>query len=104
MGRSFKLVSRYTGSLIFLLWVVTSVLELTLSYLTSYYTGIQVTNLQPYSVNRVWYATALNQIILVALIGLALFYIRRYGILLGLSIAMFGLCIYQGYQLLEALA
>ena len=43
---------------------------------------------------------ALNQTILSALIGLALFYIARYGVLLGLTIAMYALCIYQGYKLL----
>ena len=103
LGRSFDLLSRYTGSLIFLLWVIASVLELTLSYFTLYYTGVQVTNLLSYSVDGGWYAMALNQIILVALIGLGLFYMRRYGVLLGLTIAMYALCLYQGYRLLEAI-
>ncbi len=100
IGKELWLGSRYIGSVIFLLWVVGNVLQLTLSYFTSYYTGVQAINLWSYTVDRAWYAMALNQTILSALIGLALFYIARYGVLLGLTIAMYALCIYQGYKLL----
>jgi hypothetical protein len=75
-------------------------LELTLSYFAWYYTGVQVTNLSTHPVDGGWYAMALNQIILSALVGLGLFYIARYGVLLGLTIAMYALSIYQGYILL----
>ena len=97
------MVSRYIGSLIFLFWVVANVLELTLSYFTWCYAGVQAANPISYTVDRGWYAMALNQLILSALIGLGLFYIARYGVLLGLTIAMYALCIYQGYKLLGAI-
>ncbi len=94
------MVSRYIGSVIFLLWVVGNVLQLTVSYFTWYYAGVEATNLWSYTVDRSWYAMAFSQIILSALIGLALFYMVRYGVLLGLTIAMYVLCVYQGYKLL----
>ena len=103
MGRSFEVVSRYIGSVIFLLWVVANVLELTISYFTSYYSGIQAAGLRSYNIDGAWYAMALNQIILSTLIGTFLFYVARYGVLLGLTIAMYGLCIYQGCRLLGAI-
>lgn len=94
------MVSRYTGSLIFLFWVVANVLELTLSYFTWYYTGVQMTNLWLNPVDRGWYAMALNQIILSALVGLGLFYTAKYGVLFGLTVVMYALCAYEGYRLL----
>jgi hypothetical protein len=94
-------VSRYMGSLFFLFWVVANILELTLSYFMWYYTGVQMTGAWSYSVESAWYAMALNQMIISCLVGLGLFYVARYGVLLGLTIAMYALCVYQGYQLLE---
>ena len=96
-------MSRYTGSLFFLFWVVANVLELTLSYFTWYYTGVQAVGAWSYSVESAWYAMALNQMIISSLVGLALFYIARYGVLLGLTIAMYALCVYQGFKLMELL-
>ena len=97
------MVSRYTGSLFFLFWVVANVLELTLSYFTWYYTGVLAVGAWSYSVESAWYAMALNQMIISSLVGLALFYIARYGVLLGLTIAMYALCVYQGFKLMELL-
>lgn len=96
-------MSRYVGSLFFLFWVVANVLELTLSYYTWYYKGVQVVGLWSYSVDGAWHAMALNQLILSAIIGLVLFYIARYGVLLGLTLAMYALCVYQGRELLEVI-
>ncbi len=95
------MISRYIGSLFFLFWVVANILELTLSYFMWYYTGVQMTGAWSYSVDSAWYAMALNQMIISSLVGLGLFYVARYGVLLGLTIAMYALCVYQGYQLLE---
>jgi hypothetical protein len=94
-------ISRYMGSLFFLFWVVANILELTLSYFTWYYTGVRATGVLAYSVESAWYAMALNQMIISSLIGLGLFYIARYGVLFGLTLAMYALCVYQGYQLLK---
>jgi hypothetical protein len=94
-------ISRYTGSLFFLFWVVANILELTLSYFTWYYTGVRATGMRVYSVESAWYAMALNQMIIGSLVGLGLFYVARYGVLLGLTIAMYALCAYQGFKLLE---
>jgi hypothetical protein len=94
-------IPRYIGSLFFLFWIIANVLELTLSYFARYYTGVQATGAWLYSVDSAWYAMALNQIIISCLVGLALFYVARYGVLFGLTIAMYALCVYQGYQLLK---
>jgi hypothetical protein len=94
-------MSRYVGSLFFLFWVVANVLELTLSYFMWLYTGAQMTGAWSGSVESAWYAMALNQMIISSLVGLGLFYFARYGVLLGLTIAMYALCVYQGYQVLE---
>ncbi|HEY78079.1 MAG TPA: hypothetical protein G4O09_03090 [Dehalococcoidia bacterium] len=94
-------MSRYVGSLFFLFWVVANVLELTLSYFMWFYTGVQATGAWSYSVDSVWYAMAFNQMMISSLVGLGLFYFARYGVLFGLTIAMYALCVYQGYQLLK---
>jgi hypothetical protein len=94
-------MSRYVGSLFFLFWVVANVLELTLSYFMWYYSGVRATGAWPHSVEGAWYAMALNQMIISSLVGLGLFYFARYGVLLGLTIAMYALCVYQGFKLLE---
>ena len=101
MKKDVVVMSRYFGSLLFLFWVIANVLELTVSYFIYYYTGAQTVGSRSHSVNGAWHAMAINQIILSALVGLVLFYMTRYGVLFGLTVIMYALCIYQGYQLLE---
>jgi hypothetical protein len=88
--------------MLFSVWLAFNILDITISILATQAGAIEIGLL--YQLTGAWMAAAINKMLLAILIGVMLVYLRKNKWLSILNLAMFGLCIYNGYVLLNTLS
>jgi hypothetical protein len=98
MTRSFNTLVSWT---LFSVWLAFNILDVTISMLATQAGAVEVGLL--YQLTGTWIATAINKMLLAILIGVLLVYLRKNKWLSIFNLAIFGLCVYNGYVLLNTL-
>jgi hypothetical protein len=82
-------------------WLALNILDITISILATQAGAVEVGLL--YQLTGTWLATAVNKMLLAILVGVILVYLRKNKWLSIFNLAIFGLCIFNGYVLLNLL-
>ena len=87
---------------LFSVWLTLNILDIAISILATQAGAVEIGLL--YQLTGTWVATAINKMLLAILIGVMLVYLRKNKWLSILNLGIFGLCVYNGYVLLNTLS
>ena len=80
--------------LLLVMFVEVNCFQLLLSWFRARDMAVEITNLVASTPGGDWWALAINQTAFVLLVGFLLVWTRRYGIIVGLTIALLLVCLY----------